>query len=106
MRRDYVSYLVVDHGSVHIAPSFFHFGLGPFRLQLAQIFFHNLIIVSLRNILAILVRVYALLAVAENHFLAQQPNRLVRDLTFAGALLDGLQIFYWILGTSSLQKKE
>ena len=87
-----------------IAPSFLHFRLGPFGLELTQIFFLDLIVIGLGYFSAIFIRIDTLLALAINHVTAEQLYGLVGHLTFAGALFHRLKVLYGVLGAASLRK--
>jgi hypothetical protein len=44
--------------------------------------------------------IHPLLTVAFDDVAAEETYGFVGDLTFAGALFNGLEIFYWVFGTA------
>ena len=71
-------------------------------MDLTVVWFRNYIVQCLHFFSTMLMLVYAFLAGAVNHVLAQEPNSLVGNLSFTGALFDGEQIFYGVQEAASL----
>jgi hypothetical protein len=71
--------------------------LGP---NLPHISFKHNPRIPLHNLLAILVMIHPLLAITRDDILTEETDGLVGNLTFAGALFDGLQEFHWIFGSA------
>jgi hypothetical protein len=60
--------------------------------------YHSRILLHL--LLTILIMIHPLLTVAFDDVAAEETYGFVGDLTFAGALFNGLEIFYWVFGTA------
>ena len=56
--------------------------------------------ILLYHLLTIFVMIHPLLPVAVDDLLTEETDRLVGHLTFAGALFDGLEVFYWVFGAA------
>lgn len=71
-------------------PSILHFRIGPLWMQLSHILFHDSRIIGLRRFPTMLIVIDALFAIALDHALTQEFDRLVGNLAFTSTLFDCL----------------
>jgi hypothetical protein len=71
-------------------------------MELPNVLFRDGVVVLGGHVAALLVVVHTLFAIARNHLLPEQLDRLVRHLPLPSPLLDGLQVRDRVLGPSPL----
>ena len=86
-----------------LLPPIFHFGIGPFGMELSNIFLDSDVIIFQCHLTTILIMIDTLFAVTRNDILTQQFDCFVRYLSFSGTLFHVVQIRDRIFGPTALQ---
>ena len=86
-----------------LLPPIFHFGIGPFGMELSNIFLDSDVIIFQCHLTTILIMIDTLFAVTRNDILTQQFDCFVRYLSFSGSLFHVVQIRDRIFGPTALQ---